>query len=535
MDFYPSEFSPEARDRIEKEKIRACREILPNRVYGFNEQHLAIRCIMRIFRAFAEEACALRKERGWTIERIESESKEFLRRLTIMVVFDKFPGLDQHWISNLNGSINSDVERRLRDSAEWKEYEDLLIATPASTKEESRATSDLLHEKQISTLQPADQNLRDAILKKKARIVEIERVLNRPPLTEHRGQPVHGGQNWRLRIEEERQHLTVAVEELEAELASAFADRAIASRKRRESLIMPGIADQADTPLLDAQKSRFLLGIELSDLENLRREVWIKFFDEATLPRVVETEWEPVLSSRKMPDSHVDLGLTLALTKEYAKAISRASAQLADLLVTAALSRISQEHFREAIWRECLDFAYQLGQWDVFVIWADRAVHVRWQAVDADGEPSLALDRESEKRLEERREFFRGRIGTYSREWLSAIDRAIELRRTLSATQTIAAAEEKRKGMSSEATVSSSVEVPQKGKSRASIPSNWTDLLNRKSISQKEAAEFLECDPRTVRRRITERELTRSPKGRVVCNERLRKQIRDVHGEHVLR
>jgi hypothetical protein len=67
---------------------------------------------------------------------------------------------------------------------------------------------------------PFDQqeNLRGAILKKRARIVEIERTLNRPPLTEYRGQPVHGGQKWRLRLEEDRQHLLVAVAELEREL-----------------------------------------------------------------------------------------------------------------------------------------------------------------------------------------------------------------------------------------------------------------------------------------------------------------------------
>jgi hypothetical protein len=64
---------------------------------------------------------------------------------------------------------------------------------------------------------PFDQqeNLRDAILKKKARIAEIERILDRPPLTEYRGRPVHGGQNRRLRLEEERQLLLVAVAELE--------------------------------------------------------------------------------------------------------------------------------------------------------------------------------------------------------------------------------------------------------------------------------------------------------------------------------
>jgi hypothetical protein len=62
-----------------------------------------------------------------------------------------------------------------------------------------------------------EENLRDAVLKKKARIAEIERILNRPPLTEYRGRPVHGGQMWRLRLEEQRQHLLIAVAELERE------------------------------------------------------------------------------------------------------------------------------------------------------------------------------------------------------------------------------------------------------------------------------------------------------------------------------
>jgi hypothetical protein len=158
MDFYPSEFSPEARDRIEREKIRAYRKLLPSSVYDSREQESAIRCIMGIFLAFAKEACALRKERGWTIERVERESNEFRRRLTIKVFSDKFPGLDRYRISSrpnqlslddvlkapsapellnrylqtlgLIGPIDSDVERRFRESVEWKEYEELLLATP---------------------------------------------------------------------------------------------------------------------------------------------------------------------------------------------------------------------------------------------------------------------------------------------------------------------------------------------------------------------------------------------------------------------
>ncbi len=81
-------------------------------------------------------------------------------------------------------------------------------------------TECLPRQNQVPISQPVDQreNLRDAILKRKSRIAEIERILNRPPLAEHRGRPVHGGENWRLRLEEEKQHGLIAVAELEAEL-----------------------------------------------------------------------------------------------------------------------------------------------------------------------------------------------------------------------------------------------------------------------------------------------------------------------------
>lgn len=261
---------------------------------------------MRIFLAFAKEACALRKERGWTIERIERESEEFLRCLTITVVSDKFPDLNRPWISNWNGSINSDVVRRFRESAEWKEYEELLLATPASAPEERTSTNGPRHEKQIPTSQPADQNLRETILKKKARIVEIECTVDRPQ-----------DEASRLRLGEEREHLLVEVEELEAKLREALVDRAIASRKRMESSVTSGTAHHANTAALDAQKSRALLGIKLADLKNLTCAVRRKFFDEARLPPVVQAELEPIVSSQKIPDPQVDLALTFALTKEY--------------------------------------------------------------------------------------------------------------------------------------------------------------------------------------------------------------------------
>jgi hypothetical protein len=71
--------------------------------------------------------------------------------------------------------------------------------------------------------------------------------------------------------------------------------------------------------------------------------------------------------------------------------------------------------------------------------------------------------------------------------------------------------------------------------SSGALPRSWEELQNQNSISQKQAAQYLKCDPRTVRRLVKAQKLTRSPKGRIVCNEQLRYQIRRVHGNQVLR
>jgi lambda repressor-like predicted transcriptional regulator len=80
------------------------------------------------------------------------------------------------------------------------------------------------------------ENTTSAILTRKARIAEIERILNRPPLTEYRGQPVHGGASWRLRLEEERQHFLITVAEMETELERSTASRAQSSTNSRQGL-----------------------------------------------------------------------------------------------------------------------------------------------------------------------------------------------------------------------------------------------------------------------------------------------------------
>lgn len=128
---YPRELSQDARDRVEKAKIRASRELLPAICYDFKDEDLAVRCIMRIFLVFAREACALRSGLGWSLDRVQREAEEFLRKLTITVTFAKFPGCHRVWISNWNGSIQSELDRHFKASPEWVEYEEMLLADDA--------------------------------------------------------------------------------------------------------------------------------------------------------------------------------------------------------------------------------------------------------------------------------------------------------------------------------------------------------------------------------------------------------------------
>jgi hypothetical protein len=107
-------------------------------------------------------------------------------------------------------------------------------------------------------------------------------------------------------------------------------ERAIASRKRRlEQFRETHRTDRTSQLSRESTKKQFLVGLKLSDVDSIRREVWMRFFDEANLSKTVEREWGSVLSSRKMPDFYLDESLTLALTMEYAKAISRAASILA--------------------------------------------------------------------------------------------------------------------------------------------------------------------------------------------------------------
>jgi hypothetical protein len=68
----------------------------------------------------------------------------------------------------------------------------------------------------------------------------------------------------------------------------------------------------------------------------------------------------------------------------------------------------------------------------------------------------------------------------------------------------------------------------------AEIPKFWHQLQKKGSLSQQEAADFFCVSRRMIRNYLEEKKLTGSKKGRVACDEKLRNELRKVHGNHVL-
>jgi hypothetical protein len=159
MDYYPREFSAEARNRVEKEIVLArralgnARRTLPapwshHAIYpsdGFQAAFFA--SILRVFLVFAKEAVELCQTAGWGLDRADRESKGFLRRFTIHWRYEE--GRDQRGnqmrevCDNWGGELERWVNETLRSRPEWTRYEDLLlnIAGGASMSEAGPAAA----------------------------------------------------------------------------------------------------------------------------------------------------------------------------------------------------------------------------------------------------------------------------------------------------------------------------------------------------------------------------------------------------------
>ena len=139
---YPQEFSAEARTRIEAERVKAnqalrqARTVEPPDNWTKGKRvwdECAFRgYILRVFRAYAHEACELGKQGTWAGDRIRSETDEFLRRFAIEACdeqgHDRYGDKFRMIVSDWYTSLRPEVERWFHESDEWREFEDDLLA-----------------------------------------------------------------------------------------------------------------------------------------------------------------------------------------------------------------------------------------------------------------------------------------------------------------------------------------------------------------------------------------------------------------------
>jgi hypothetical protein len=152
---YPREFSPQARNRIEAEQIRAYQDFDKAKKvarWDSDVEVLLRQCILRVFLAFAREACAIGKSGtlGWSIDKIDAECQEFLRRMTIQAWSDKGFGNYGRFgsvTSNTGGSIEGRTMRAFEATAEWQEYQELLLEVAGDDIDDDRKDAPVLRSK----------------------------------------------------------------------------------------------------------------------------------------------------------------------------------------------------------------------------------------------------------------------------------------------------------------------------------------------------------------------------------------------------
>jgi hypothetical protein len=145
---YPQELSAQARARVEAERLRAKRDLDESgkqpgapirRTLSYGPSGLPWtdpekdlhNYILRVFLAFAREACQLGVGGIWSVDQIRSETDEFLRRFTIETYYERGHDSSGHrfreMVSHWNGSLLPDLEQEFHKSDEWRQFEAELL------------------------------------------------------------------------------------------------------------------------------------------------------------------------------------------------------------------------------------------------------------------------------------------------------------------------------------------------------------------------------------------------------------------------
>ena len=148
---FPREFSDQSRTRVELEETLASQEFdrlqkdLRWSSYGPGPEleQLVRKYVLRVWKAFVEEACGLGRQRIWDLGRVKTESLEFLRQLTSKAWLEKgfdaggraYPGQLRRLpevTSHVTGTVLPEVMYRYQMSAEWQRYQELLVGVGES-------------------------------------------------------------------------------------------------------------------------------------------------------------------------------------------------------------------------------------------------------------------------------------------------------------------------------------------------------------------------------------------------------------------
>jgi len=137
---YPQEFSVQARARVVAKQLKATRKLEQIQTKeppeGWAENRLD-ECafyayILRVFLAFAHEACELGRQGTWPVDRIRKKANDFLREFTIEAYYekgcDRFGNRFREMIDNHDGSLLPELERYFHQSEEWHQFEKALSA-----------------------------------------------------------------------------------------------------------------------------------------------------------------------------------------------------------------------------------------------------------------------------------------------------------------------------------------------------------------------------------------------------------------------
>jgi DNA-binding CsgD family transcriptional regulator len=167
---YPEEFSQQARARIEAERLKARKQLEQRRNQvpwsgghlprPADEENLR-KFILRVFLVVAQEMCELGLQGLWTVDRIRPEAEEYLRKFMIKAFSDE--GYDKQGrklpeMTDYYGSIKEEVWWAFKNSAEYHQFEQKLLAVAEQQARRSPQASGKAEATEAATEPPKEES-----------------------------------------------------------------------------------------------------------------------------------------------------------------------------------------------------------------------------------------------------------------------------------------------------------------------------------------------------------------------------------------